>query len=71
VALHRSGEYSTGELGDLFGVGRSTVYRAVERDARRRQDESSDRARKLHNSLGERYPDIRVEAGRSISLLAR
>ena len=31
VALHRAGEHSTAELGDLFGVGRSTVYRAIER----------------------------------------
>ena len=29
VSLLRSGEYSTAELGDLFGVGRSTVYRAA------------------------------------------
>jgi hypothetical protein len=35
VALHRAGEHSTAELGDLFGVGRSTVYRALERDSRR------------------------------------
>ena len=35
VALHRAGEYSTAELGDLFGVARSTVYRAVQRDQRR------------------------------------
>jgi DNA invertase Pin-like site-specific DNA recombinase len=31
VELLRSGEYSTAELGDLFGVARSTVYRAVAR----------------------------------------
>jgi DNA invertase Pin-like site-specific DNA recombinase len=31
VELLRSGEYSTGELGDLFGVARSNVYRAVAR----------------------------------------
>ncbi len=37
VALHRAGEHSTAELGDLFGVGRSTVYRAIERDTRRRE----------------------------------
>ena len=37
VALHRAGEHSTAELGDLFGVGRSTVYRAIERAARRQQ----------------------------------
>ena len=35
VALLKSGEYSSAELGDLFGVARSTVYRAVERDAAR------------------------------------
>ena len=35
VALHRAGEHSTAELADLFGVGRSTVYRALERDQRR------------------------------------
>src|SRR3954453_15440749 len=29
VSLLHSGEYSTAELGDLFGVARSTVYRAV------------------------------------------
>lgn len=31
VSLWRSGEYSTAELGDLFGVARSTVYRAIQR----------------------------------------
>ena len=35
VALHRAGEHSTAELGDLFGVARSTVYRAIQRDRRR------------------------------------
>ncbi len=29
VALHNAGEHSTAELGDLFGVARSTVYRAI------------------------------------------
>jgi DNA invertase Pin-like site-specific DNA recombinase len=32
VALLKGGEYSTVELGDLFGVARSTVYRALERE---------------------------------------
>jgi DNA invertase Pin-like site-specific DNA recombinase len=32
VALLKGGEYSTAELADLFGVTRSTVYRAVERE---------------------------------------
>lgn len=31
ASLHAAGEHSVGELGDLFGVGRSTVYRAIER----------------------------------------
>lgn len=31
VELIRSGEYTTGEVADLFGVARSTVYRAVQR----------------------------------------
>jgi DNA invertase Pin-like site-specific DNA recombinase len=39
VALHHAGEHSTA-LGDLFSVGRSTVYRAIERDTRRREQAS-------------------------------
>ncbi len=31
VSLAHSGEYSTLEVAELFGVGRSTVYRAIER----------------------------------------
>ncbi len=31
VALHEAGDHSTGELAELFGVGRSTVYRAIQR----------------------------------------
>ena len=37
VALHSAGEQSVVELGDLFGVARSTVYRALQRDSERRQ----------------------------------
>ena len=33
VSLVRTGEYSTTEVADLFGVGRSTVYRAIQRQA--------------------------------------
>ncbi|HEV2776055.1 MAG TPA: helix-turn-helix domain-containing protein [Solirubrobacteraceae bacterium] len=40
VMLHRAGEHSTAELGDLFGVGRSTVYRVIERDGRHRKHPS-------------------------------
>jgi transposase len=32
VALLNGGGYSTVELADLFGLARSTVYRAVERE---------------------------------------
>jgi DNA invertase Pin-like site-specific DNA recombinase len=35
VALLHAGECSTAELADLFGVARSTVYRAVERERAR------------------------------------
>ena len=31
VALHRAGDHSVAEVGDLFGVRRSTVYRAIQR----------------------------------------
>jgi DNA invertase Pin-like site-specific DNA recombinase len=44
VALHRAGEHSVAELGDLFGVGRSTVYRAIQRDASRQRTEQAGRA---------------------------
>lgn len=30
-SLVHSGEYSTAEVADPFGIGRSTVYRAIER----------------------------------------
>ena len=39
VALHHAGDHSVAELGELFGVGRSTVYRAIERDVRRQAQE--------------------------------
>ena len=35
VELLRSGQHSTAQISDLFGVGRSTVYRALERSERR------------------------------------
>ncbi len=31
VDLHKTGQKSPSDLADLFGVGRSTVYRALER----------------------------------------
>jgi DNA invertase Pin-like site-specific DNA recombinase len=44
VALLRSGEYSTAEIGDLFGVARSTVYRAIGRDNARQRAQRSGAA---------------------------
>ena len=35
AALHRAGDHSTAELAELFGVARSTVYRAMDREATR------------------------------------
>jgi DNA invertase Pin-like site-specific DNA recombinase len=32
VALLDTGDYTTADLADLFGVARSTVYRAIERE---------------------------------------
>jgi DNA invertase Pin-like site-specific DNA recombinase len=37
VKLYRAGEHTIGELEELFAVTRSTVYRAIQRDQRRRQ----------------------------------
>jgi DNA invertase Pin-like site-specific DNA recombinase len=31
VQLHRTGEHTTGEIAELFGVARSTVLRAIQR----------------------------------------
>jgi DNA invertase Pin-like site-specific DNA recombinase len=50
VSLHRGGEHSISELGDLFGVGRSTVYRAIQREA----------ARQLARERGSRAAAARV-----------
>ncbi len=45
VSLVHSGEYSTAEVADLFGVGRSTVYRAIERQRKEARAGSSKRER--------------------------
>jgi DNA invertase Pin-like site-specific DNA recombinase len=33
VALHKTGEHTSAELAELFGVASSTVYRSIERAA--------------------------------------
>jgi DNA invertase Pin-like site-specific DNA recombinase len=40
--LFNGGEFSPAELADLFGVARSTVYRAVERERERARNSSGD-----------------------------
>jgi DNA invertase Pin-like site-specific DNA recombinase len=35
LELHATGEYTKAEIAELFSVGRSTVYRAIERGKRR------------------------------------
>ena len=44
VMLYRAGEHTVSELGDLFGITRSTVYRAVQRDTRRQSTGAGMRA---------------------------
>lgn len=38
VQLHAANEHTIGELAELFSVGRSTVYRALERARRSREN---------------------------------
>jgi DNA invertase Pin-like site-specific DNA recombinase len=44
VALYRAAEHSTTELADLFGITRSTVYRALQRDARQQRPLTTSRS---------------------------
>jgi DNA-binding CsgD family transcriptional regulator len=53
VALLKSGEYSTAEIGDLFGVARSTVYRAIGRDSARQR---AQRSGATPGAMNWRYP---------------
>jgi len=61
VALLKSGEYSTAEIGDLFGVARSTVYRAIGRDKRQA---TSTTIRGRPDALIRQYPRRRPGATR-------
>ena len=47
VMLYRASEHTASELEDLFGITRSTVYRAVQRDTRRQQAGASTREMSL------------------------
>jgi DNA-binding MarR family transcriptional regulator len=44
VSLYRQGEHRSAELADLFGVARSTVYRALQRDLTNRHRAGSNSA---------------------------
>jgi DNA invertase Pin-like site-specific DNA recombinase len=41
VQLHQAGEHTSGELAEVFGVARSTVYRSLERAQRRSASDST------------------------------
>ena len=43
VMLYRAGKHTVSELEDLFGITRSTVYRAVQRETRRQPGGASTR----------------------------
>ena len=47
VELHRAGEHTSAELAELFGVARSTVYRAIQRDQRHKHPARPSRSVKL------------------------
>lgn len=38
VSLHQGGSHTTTEIAEIFGVARSTVYRAIQRAAARQAD---------------------------------
>jgi DNA-binding CsgD family transcriptional regulator len=60
VALFRQGENSTAELADLFGVARSTVYRALERDRARGQTNPQRAAAMSASMSGRAQPPARA-----------
>ena len=65
VSLVHSGEYSTLEVAELFGVGRSTVYRAIERQRVEAKANSRRRRRGTDGSPRRRLSRIRHPAGPS------
>jgi len=60
VALFEGGEYSTAELADLFGVARSTVYRACERERARAARSSAQLADWLRCPAGRTLRDSNI-----------
>jgi DNA invertase Pin-like site-specific DNA recombinase len=55
VSLVHSGEYSILEVAELFGVGRSTVYRAIERQ-RSKPEQASRRRHPSADAGSQRQP---------------
>ena len=54
VSLVHSGEYSTLEVAGLFGFGRSTVYRAIERQRIKARDGLAEAHRSADTGSGRR-----------------
>ena len=63
VSLVHSGEYSTAEVADLFGVGRSTVYRPIERQRNETRANVAGTAKTLTSKRAE-CPESDTPAGR-------
>ena len=64
-ALVHTGEYSTAEVAELFGVARSTVYRAIEANASKPAPVSRATSQKLTAVRGSGCPvsDIQRDTG--------
>ena len=60
VELSETGEHSTAEFADLFGVGCSTVYRPLERTDQRRSDTLLSSRRPHHCGTTQAKTSIRV-----------
>lgn len=71
VSLVHSSEYSTLEVAELFGVGRSTVYRAIERQHVEARAGLARRHRGADTGARRRLPRIRHPCGTPASHHAR
>ena len=65
LLVHRAGEPSTAEPSDLFGVGRSTVYRVIKRARGRRKHPSAPRAGSNRGGTESSGPPAVRDAGRA------